>query len=214
VSTACPYCRAGFEAEDEITICPTCATPHHGDCFAENKGCTIFGCAAAPRDEPKISVLDQDLAEQSQSQTSSPPSFLNLQSPGPQPEANSRSAPPPPPPPPPPPEGPVPPPPMPESSSLAAPGSQPLQTTTRFAMPTSDPWYDYAPRKSRVVFVFLAVFLGAFGGHNFYAGYAKKGTIQICITLFTCFYGSFISWIWALVEACTVKHDDDGVVFN
>jgi hypothetical protein len=32
--------------------------------------------------------------------------------------------------------------------------------------------------------------------------------------LFTCFYGSFISWIWAIVEACTVTHDDDGVVFN
>ncbi len=47
----------------------------------------------------------------------------------------------------------------------------------------------YEPRKSRVVFVLLAVFLGAFGGHNFYAGYVKKAVIQLCITLFSCFTG-------------------------
>jgi TM2 domain-containing membrane protein YozV len=187
VSNACPYCRAGFEAEDEIKVCPTCATPHHADCFTENRGCTVFGCADAPRDEPKISVRDQDLAEGALPAVTAPP--------------------------PPPPRA-VPPPPMPVSLSPAVSGSQLFQTSTQYAMATNHPFYDYAPRKSRVVFVLLAVFLGAFGGHNFYAGYAKKGTIQICITLFTCFYGSFVSWIWAIVEACTVTHDDDGVVFN
>ena len=71
----------------------------------------------------------------------------------------------------------------------------------------------YVPRKSRVVFVLLAVFLGAFGGHNFYAGYVKKAVIQLCITVFSCFAGSFVSWIWAIVEACVVNQDDDGVAF-
>jgi TM2 domain-containing membrane protein YozV len=187
VSNACPYCRAGFELGEELNICSTCATPHHADCFTENGGCTVFGCADAPRDEPKISVRDQDLA------AGSPP---------------AATAPPPPPP------GTVPPPPIPAPLSPGVSGDRLFQSSTQYAMPTNHPWYDYAPRKSRVVFVLLAVFLGAFGGHNFYAGYAKKGTIQICITLFTCFYGSFVSWIWAIVEACTVTHDDDGVVFN
>ena len=116
--------------------------------------------------------------------------------------------------PPPPPAGTVPPPPIPAPLSTVGSEARLFQSSTQYAMPTNHPFYDYAPRKSRVAFVLFAVFLGAFGGHNFYAGYAKKGAIQLCITLFTCFYGSFISWIWAIVEACTVTHDDDGVVFN
>jgi TM2 domain-containing membrane protein YozV len=68
-------------------------------------------------------------------------------------------------------------------------------------------------RKSRVVFVLLAIFLGAFGGHNFYAGYIKKGVIQLCITVFSCFFGSLISWVWAIVEACMVDRDEDGIAF-
>ncbi len=71
----------------------------------------------------------------------------------------------------------------------------------------------YARRKSRVVFVLLAIFFGAFGGHNFYAGYVKKAVIQLCITVLSCFAGLFVSWIWAIVEACVVNQDDDGVAF-
>nr|WP_246301692.1 TM2 domain-containing protein [Granulicella arctica] len=80
-------------------------------------------------------------------------------------------------------------------------------------MPPANPYADisYIRPKSRVVFVLLAVFFGAFGAHNFYAGYNKKAVIQLCITLCTCFYASLISWIWAIVEACTVTADDDGV---
>jgi TM2 domain-containing membrane protein YozV len=73
--------------------------------------------------------------------------------------------------------------------------------------------HSYTPRKSRVVFVLLAVFLGAFGGHNFYAGYVKKGVIQLCITLLSCFFGSVVSWIWAIAEACMVDRDNDGIAF-
>ena len=59
---------------------------------------------------------------------------------------------------------------------------------------------------------FCSVFLVHSGGHNFYAGYVKKAVIQLCITLFSCFTGSFISWIWAIVEACMVNRDDDGLL--
>ena len=87
-------------------------------------------------------------------------------------------------------------------------------TFAGYAPPPPGPIRSYEPRKSRVVFVLLAVFLGAFGGHNFYAGYVKKAVIQLCITLFSCFTGSFISWIWAIVEACMVNRDDDGIAFD
>jgi TM2 domain-containing membrane protein YozV len=80
-------------------------------------------------------------------------------------------------------------------------------TTLAEAYVTSTP-------KSRTVFVLTGIFLGVFGVHNFYAGYTKKAVWQLLLTLFTCFYGSIISWIWAIVEICTVKQDADGVDFN
>ena len=63
VSTACPYCRCGFEPHDGVMICSACGTPHHKDCFTENRGCTVFGCGNAPGDEPKIRILVEDLGE-------------------------------------------------------------------------------------------------------------------------------------------------------
>jgi TM2 domain-containing membrane protein YozV len=59
--------------------------------------------------------------------------------------------------------------------------------------------------------VLLGIFFGAFGAHNFYAGYTTKAIIQLCITGLTFFIGAIISWIWALVEVCTVYSDRRGV---
>ena len=61
MSVICPYCRSPFESHHELRTCEACATPHHGDCFAENGGCTVFGCAKAPGDEPMIRVLLEDI---------------------------------------------------------------------------------------------------------------------------------------------------------
>jgi TM2 domain-containing membrane protein YozV len=104
----------------------------------------------------------------------------------------------------------VPPPPLPSgapspSQSVQA-GEPPLSMAEMYAT--------YNPPKSRVTFVLLGVFLGALGVHNFYAGYVRKAAAQLCITLFTCFYGSFVSWIWAVFEVCTVKQDSEGVEFS
>ncbi|MGN0860586.1 MAG: NINE protein [Candidatus Spyradosoma sp.] len=38
-------------------------------------------------------------------------------------------------------------------------------------------------RKERFVFIFLGLFFGAFGVHNFYAGYIRRGLIQLGATL-------------------------------
>jgi TM2 domain-containing membrane protein YozV len=77
--------------------------------------------------------------------------------------------------------------------------------------PSSLAHYYPAPQpKTRVIFVLLGIFLGALGAHNFYTGYVKKGAMQLCLTLLTCFYGAMISWPWAIIEICMVDKDADG----
>jgi TM2 domain-containing membrane protein YozV len=71
----------------------------------------------------------------------------------------------------------------------------------------------YIRRRSRLTYILLGVLLGAFGGHNFYAGYTKRAVVQLLVTLLTCFWGGIVSWIWAIVEVCVVTEDDDGVAF-
>ena len=68
--------------------------------------------------------------------------------------------------------------------------------------------------KSRVTYILLALFLGGLGIHNFYAGYTKKAVAQLLITILTAGYFVFISEIWAIVEACTVKKYARGIPFK
>jgi TM2 domain-containing membrane protein YozV len=67
--------------------------------------------------------------------------------------------------------------------------------------------------RSRLVFILLGIFLGSFGIHNFYAGYVKRGVAQLALTLCTLFYGSVFTWVWALVEVCTVDRDKNNISF-
>jgi TM2 domain-containing membrane protein YozV len=67
--------------------------------------------------------------------------------------------------------------------------------------------------KSRLAFILLGIFLGAFGAHNFYAGFYKRAVAQLCLTVLTVFYGAVVTWIWALVEVCTVDRDVRRVEF-
>jgi TM2 domain-containing membrane protein YozV len=242
MSGTCPYCRAPFEEGDEIVTCIGCATAHHADCLQENGGCTVFGCSEAPGEEPKISVSALEVAPAGGHRLppQNAPSFLNLSGPvapiltgtatgiatGTAAETPATPVEPPAPPSSPavlPPVTPTPPPPRP--AGAAPPPPQPMGVLHSSHVPTmSYPTFggyaapppqisSYLPRKSRVVFVLLAVFLGAFGVHNFYAGYVKMGVIQVCLTFFSCFFGAAVSWIWAIVEACTVDRDDDGIAF-
>lgn len=248
----CPYCRTLIESGEERKDCPGCGTPHHADCFAENMGCTVFGCALAPVDEPKVTVSGSEVSDvvspapaafaprvtpERPLTVSRPMSILGLSDPivlddsrspspaielsAPSPFLAAAGAAPardpswtapvaaPPPrasadttgvPPPPHPSG------APSPSQSVRAAEPPLSMAEMYA--------NYSPPKSRVTFVLLGVFLGALGVHNFYAGYVRKAAAQLCITLFTCFYGSFVSWIWAVFEVCTVKQDSEGVEFS
>jgi len=68
--------------------------------------------------------------------------------------------------------------------------------------------------KNRTTFIVLGALLGAFGAHNFYAGYSKKGGIQLAITLLTLGFGSPMSWMWAVIDICTINSDNRGVQFE
>ena len=52
-------------------------------------------------------------------------------------------------------------------------------------------------------YILLAVFLGAFGAHNFYIGNKKTGTIQLLLSVLSCFILALPVNIWAIIEACS-----------
>jgi TM2 domain-containing membrane protein YozV len=217
LNPVCPYCRTEIgDAEGERKDCPGCGTPHHADCFAENGGCTVFGCANAPSDEAKVTVSGTDLMGNTVTrQVSAPvvrpgislgPGFTTFRAPLPGGEGPAGVAP----------GGtsePSPPPPPIVGTGVAPPpqaGGGPQAPGT----PNSLAYYYSAPQpKTRVIFVLLGIFLGALGVHNFYAGYVKKGTVQLCVTLLTCFYAGLLSWVWAIIEICTVNKDAEGTQF-
>lgn len=67
--------------------------------------------------------------------------------------------------------------------------------------------------KDRVTYVLLAVLLGI-GVHNFYAGYKTRGLIQLLVSILSCGILWIFMWIWAIIEACTVMQDANGVRFK
>ena len=99
----------------------------------------------------------------------------------------------------------------------------PLQQTQLAAgLPVPPPSFNPAPlgvipkATDRSLYVILAVIplTGSLGIHNFVAGYTGKGLAQLLINVLTCGLGGIISWIWAIIEACTVTEDANGVRFK
>ena len=196
MNPVCPYCNAGIEPDSpDRVFCTACGVAHHAECWAENGGCTVFGCSAAPPEEPKLTVGHADF----QAYSEPPPRVF--------------AAPPPPPPrpfavpPPPPPSVFAPPPPAAPETHLSLGGYNP--PAPAYWQPPPQAWA--APPKSRVAYILLGIFLGIFGAHNFYAGYTGRGAIQLSITICTLFVGSIVSWIWAIVEVCIVETDSQNV---
>jgi hypothetical protein len=210
VMLVCPYCRAEIAPDDpSLTECAQCKTPHHSDCWGENGGCTLFGCKLAPPDEPKVEVSTTELSFSAGTaaartrpnlfgDTATAPALAYA-------PAVPAVAPPPPPPP------------MAEATAVAPSAPSPPPSNVRgYVAPGSifsDPQELRRPPKTRIAFVLLGIFFGALGVHNFYAGYIKRGVVQACITVLTVGYASVISWIWAIVEVCTVDRDARDIQF-
>lgn len=223
MALVCPYCRTEVAPEaGEGKYCDGCGTPHHNDCLEENGGCTLFGCKFAPPDDPKVQITASDAMHGGLSGVGIMPTPPRPPAAAPMPAVAARAAfgdvhavtyapaidtavPPPPPPPP-------------------APGGA-TQAPAGSAMPAAMPVTAYAPAagtmfaahgpqaKARLTYILLGILLGVFGVHNFYAGYVKRGAVQLALTLLTFFYASVIVWIWAVVEVCTVESDNNNINF-
>jgi hypothetical protein len=49
---SCPYCRFPLKQGAPVQTCPACHASHHADCWNDNGGCAVLGCAAAPGVSP------------------------------------------------------------------------------------------------------------------------------------------------------------------
>lgn len=38
----CPVCNNTFNSDDDIVVCPECGTPHHRECYMENRSCANY----------------------------------------------------------------------------------------------------------------------------------------------------------------------------
>ncbi len=211
----CPYCRVPILTdESNELLCPVCSTPHHADCFAENGGCTVFGCSAAPPEEPKLRVTGGELG--------APAGDVFAKGALPLPAGTSAALPATLPartkaPPPPPPPGAV------QAVSVPLPrfgagsvlfGSQPVAAVAT-AAPAATLSFEPDPEaKNRMTFIILGVLLGALGAHNFYAGYTKKAAAQLCITVLSLGFASPMAWVWAVIDVSTVDTDGKGIKFR
>jgi TM2 domain-containing membrane protein YozV len=226
-AAVCPYCRTPIEPDSgEQFLCTGCGTPHHADCYTENGGCTVFGCSAAPADEQKVSVTRRDIAAPIAGAAPAPtagnlPQMLpgiGLMPPGWNPNAPPKpvkAAPPP-----------LPPGSAPPAVAVSRPlprvgvGSMffdgnPLPAPASSAAPAFN--FDFEPdpnAKNRSTFIVLGALLGFFGAHNFYAGYKRKAVMQLCLTAFSLGFAGIMTWVWAVIDVCTVDRDSTGVKFK
>lgn len=189
-AVVCPYCRMSFDGQGPAKIyCTACGMPHHEDCYQENGGCTVFGCARAPADDPKLQVSYSDLI----SQPVAPVSSAGPQTVAPVPQLTSPYG------------GPL-------GLSQAAPAAAPAQSLP--AAPAQPAYVPGRQPKSRTAYIVLGIFLGGFGAHNFYAGYTGRAVGQLCLSVLTLFWLAIASWIWAIVEICVVDKDSAGIKFS
>ena len=226
-AAVCPYCRTPIEPDSgEQFLCTGCGTPHHADCYTENGGCTVFGCSAAPADEQKVSVTRRDIAAPLTGAAPAPavgnlPQMLpgiGLMPPGWNPNAPPKPVK-------------APPPPLPPGAAAAAPqvtrpvarvgvGSMffdapPVPAPVSLAAPSFDFNFEPDPNaKNRSTFIVLGALLGFFGAHNFYAGYKRKAVMQLCLTAFTFGFAGIMTWVWAVIDVCTIDRDSAGVKFK
>jgi TM2 domain-containing membrane protein YozV len=192
----CPYCRMPFDAAAPPKIfCTACGTPHHEDCYQENGGCTVFGCKRAPADDPKLQVSQSDLSAvslpvQQYAPVAQQPALVQGYQPsrysGPLGLSQAAAAAP---------------------AQVAAPVPNPAQPA--YVAPAYGAEY-----KSRTTYIVLGIFLGGLGIHNFYAGYTGRAVGQLCLTVLTLGALGIVSWIWAIIEICTVEKDSTGLHFS
>lgn len=54
VGAACPFCHFTVKTGAATHACPSCGAVHHEECWTENGGCAVTGCAGAPATGPGV----------------------------------------------------------------------------------------------------------------------------------------------------------------
>lgn len=190
----CPYCRCPVEPENEHP-CPACAVVHHADCFAENGGCTVFGCQAAPPAEPMLHLSADELV-----QPVSSAAFAPITPPPPPPAAAAS---------------------VPQGTTMlfssAGYGSGGHARYRQAVVPPHLLPMRFNPALQTVnrnTYIVLGILLGPLGIHNFYAGYRKRALWQLVITVLSLGIASLPVWVWAIIDVVTITADPDGIPFR
>lgn len=71
--------------------------------------------------------------------------------------------------------------------------------------------------KSQGIYILLALFLGGFGVHNFYAGYYKRAVAQLILTIlapFTLGITALVNFVWIFINIFMIQKDAKGVPFK
>ena len=61
--------------------------------------------------------------------------------------------------------------------------------------------------KSRLAAGLLAILIGHLGIHNFYLGFTNKAVAQLLISVLSCGFLLFVSWVWAVIEGIMILTD-------
>lgn len=51
--TVCAICQTAIQPEETRAACPECTAQYHAECWQENGGCAVYGCAQVPVTEPR-----------------------------------------------------------------------------------------------------------------------------------------------------------------
>lgn len=51
VAASCSICMSPIAASDTLRACEGCRAPYHEECWGENGGCAVYGCAHVPKTE-------------------------------------------------------------------------------------------------------------------------------------------------------------------
>lgn len=55
-SPRCAICLSPIKSAESKSACPACRAEYHADCWQENGGCAVYGCAQVPTVEQRHSV--------------------------------------------------------------------------------------------------------------------------------------------------------------
>jgi hypothetical protein len=196
VEAICPYCLSEILSEEEMIVCDSCGSELHRECWDEIGGCTVFGCKLTPVEELKVSVHASEIEGATLHAYGDPPPPLPMRdvaaAPPPFPVGKSASLPPA----------------FPSNPAVPSFGGHASVFRTapaRLVVPASA-----SLPKNRITYILLAVFLGAFGAHNFYADRHRRAAAQLVISSVSFLLLSPVIWIWGIVDCFVIESDGKG----